>query len=60
MGMDEGGRNFSDEADDVGDEEFEGNADVADMQMNFDKASDGDEVDEDYDFGGAGPTKNDD
>jgi estrogen-related receptor beta like 1 len=61
MKANEGARNISDEADDVGDEEFEGNADVADMQINYDKASDNDDVDEDYDFGGVGGgAKNDD
>jgi hypothetical protein len=40
-----------DDGDDMGDE-FEGNADVADMVR--EQASDGDDIDEDYDFGGVG------
>lgn len=42
-------------------DEFEGNADVADMAMNFDKGSEAEDIDEDYDFGGVGggATKND-
>jgi len=35
-------------------DEFEGNADVADMANNFDKASDNDEIDDDYEYGGLG------
>jgi hypothetical protein len=36
-------------------DEFEGNADVADMaNNNYDKGSEKDDIDEDYDFGGLG------
>jgi len=50
----EGNANFNDDADEMGDE-FEGNADVADMaNNNYDKGSENDDIDEDYDFGGLG------
>ena len=42
---------FEDEGDDLGDE-FEGNADVADMNRNGPQGSDDGDIDEDLDFGG--------
>ena len=49
----EDGQGFGgdEDGDDMGDE-FEGNADVADMAK--EQVSEGDDIDEDYDFGGVG------
>ena len=53
---DDGGGFGDDDGDDMGDE-FEGNADVADMQVKEGVDSDGGDIDEDLDFGG-GAAKN--
>lgn len=51
---DEAGGFGDDEADEL-DNEFEGNADVADMM--HDKQSDNDDIDDDLEFGGPGGVK---
>ena len=54
-GRDEPGGFGDEDADDL-DNEFEGNADVADM-MQDGKVSDDEDIDEDYEFGGVGGIK---
>ena len=57
-GRDEPGGFGDDDADDL-DNEFEGNADVADM-MHDGKVSEGEDIDEDYEFAGVGGIKQED
>lgn len=53
---DDGGAFGEEEGDDMGDE-FEGNADIADMQRDA-MQSDGDDIDDDLEFGGGGVGEN--
>ena len=55
------GQGFGDDGDDDMDNEFEGNADIADMNMGMGKGGDdsADDIDEELDFG-VGQNKNDD
>jgi len=58
-GKDESAGGFGDDDGDDLDNEFEGNADVADMIQDGKVSEDGD-IDEDFEFGGAGGIKQED